>query len=45
MSRRSDPLKQLNHLIVQIKFIVLETVSLVAFLALVYAVVKQELGL
>jgi hypothetical protein len=45
MRSHSDPLKQLNHLIVQIKFVVLETVSLVVFLAVVYAVVKHELGL
>lgn len=45
MRHNSDPLRQLSHLIVQIKFIVLETVSLVVFLAVIFAVVKQELGL
>jgi hypothetical protein len=44
MSRHSDSLTQFSHLIVQIKLVVLEIVSLIVFLAVVYAAVKCELG-
>jgi hypothetical protein len=43
--RHSDPLVKFSHRIVQVKFIIVETASLLGFLALIYAVVRHELGL